>query len=147
MLCEVEKNFRVEISVREIMEHSELTALARCLEEACGAEGIGIIGGDAADNPAVRRITANNVERYPLLPQQKAVYAACMKEQGTLAYNMPAKIRLPDTVDRERLKESIARVQDRHKLLKSFVRMEEEGPYGVYDQDAVIVFEEYESGK
>ncbi len=147
MLTEIEKGFRVELSVREIMEHSELAALARCLEDARGLVCLDTASGGMVEGTAVGRIIARHADRYPLLPQQKAVYAACMKEPGTLVYNMPAKIILPNAIDRDRLKGSIARVLDRHKLLKSCIRMDEAGLYGVYDGDAQIVFEEYKTGK
>lgn len=144
MLAEIEKTFHTEISVREIMEHSGLAALAQCLENGCETDGIAAIVGGPADNPAARNIIARHADRYRLLPQQKAVYAACMKEPDTLVYNMPTKIILPDTVDRDRLQKTITQVLNRHKLLRSCVRMEETGLSGVYDQEARIVFEKHE---
>lgn len=131
MLNEIENIFHVEISIKEIMEHSELAGMAQCLEKAA----------------AINRIAIRYDKRYALLPQQKAIYAACMKEPDTLVYNMPARISLPDTIDRDRLKASIIRVLSSHRLLESCIRMEATGLYGVYDETARIIFEEYTNNK
>ena len=131
MLSEIERSFHVGISVREIMEQSELSRLAACVENARPAE----------------RIAARHAAKYILLPQQKAIYAACMKEPESLFYNMPARIPLPGGIDRNRLKESIAGVLGRHRILKSCVRMEGAELCGVYEENAQIVFEEHERGE
>ena len=96
--------------------------------------------GDEIERNAVRQITVHHANRYPLLPQQKAIYAACIKEPDALTYNMPAKIILPYAVNRDRLKESISQILNRHKQLRSYIHMDETGFYGIYDENARIVF-------
>ena len=147
MLSEIEKVFHMVLSVRDVMEHSELEVLAQCLEVAYRAEGSDMADGDEIERNAVRQITVHHANRYPLLPQQKAIYAACIKEPDALTYNMPAKIILPYAVNRDRLKESISQILNRHKQLRSYIHMDETGFYGIYDENARIVFEEYEMGK
>lgn len=132
ILNQIESQFQVEISVKEILEHSSLEELAAVIEKAKGtADGILIHGR----------------KKYRLLPQQRAIYAACQREPDTLVYNMPAKINLSDKIDRKQLKESIVRVFERHMLLKSRICLEETGLFGIYDDNVQIVFEEYEEGK
>ena len=104
--------------------------LAQSIEQAC----------------AVSRISVCHEKKYVLLPQQKAIYAVCSQNSDTLAYNMPAKISLPESMDRDRLKQSISQVLEFHKLLKSYIYAEDDEIYGIYDENAENVFEEYKSG-
>ncbi len=132
MLNEIEGEFHAEVSIRDIMKQSTLERMALCIDRAKGRGG---------------SFTAFHDDRYVLLPQQKAVYAACRKEPDTLLYNMPAKIALSPDVDRDRLVCSICRVLEHHRILKSCIREEGDEIYGVYDENAQIRFEEYRDGE
>lgn len=153
MLSEIEKSLHVEFSVKDVMESSGLAMLAQRLEAVCRENNTDMMGSDNVYNGLTDgkresgSLAKGHANRYPLLPQQKAIYAACMKEPDTLVYNMPTKIILPDTVNRDRLKKSIKQVFDCHKLLKSSICMKETGLFGTYEENARIVFEEYETGK
>lgn len=129
MLNEIEKTFGIEISIRDIMEKSSLEQLSECIEQ----------------SSTYNQIIAYHENKYILLPQQKAIYAFCHKYPDTLAYNMPAKISLPDNIDRARLKQGICRVIEQHKLLKSHIEAGEDEIFGIYDENAEIKFEEYEN--
>jgi amino acid adenylation domain-containing protein len=130
MLNEIEEEFQVAITVKDIMVNSELCQLAKCIETAC----------------EINHIKAYHKDRYVLLPQQKAIYAVCSKTPDTLAYNMPCKISLPENIDMDRLKESICEVVENHRLLKSYIKLEKDEIYGIYDGDAHITFEKYSNG-
>ncbi len=119
--------FHVEIGVKDIMEHSTVEQLALCIEKA----------------GEVTKISVEGKTTYTLLPQQKAIYAACSKEPDALTYNMPAEFILPEDIDIGRLKQSICKVVNHHKLLKSCMRMKAEEIMGVYNDNAELVFEEY----
>lgn len=124
----LEERFHVQISVRDIIGSLSLQQLAGIIDEA---------------KEKIISIPSCHKDRYKLLPQQKAIYAVCSMNPATLAYNIPAKIKLPKTIDRERLKASIADVIDLHEALKTYIVMEDEEVYGIYDESAEIVFEEY----
>ncbi len=127
MVNKAAMEFHVEIGVKDVMEHSALEQLALCIEKA----------GEALE------IFAEGKKSYALLPQQKAIYAACSKEPDALTYNMPAEFILPEDIDIERLKQSICKMVNHHKLLKSCIRMKAEEIMGIYDDNAELVFEEY----
>ncbi len=131
LVSEIDAVFQVEISVKDVLERSNLEQLAQCIEEAGGRE----------------RIEARGEKKYILLPQQKAIYAAYSKDPAALTYNMPARIRLSESVDRERLKQSIYQVIENHKILKSHIRAEEDEIYGIYDENIPVIFEDYETGE
>ena len=128
MLSEIEEEFNIEISIKDIMENSVLENLAKCIE------GAG----------SIVRIKANNKNTYKLLPQQKALYVSYSKNPQTLAYNMPARIRIPDGIDINKLKESIIKAVRHHKILLSHIESDGQELIGVYDNDAELVFEQYE---
>ncbi len=128
MITEIEKEFDVQISIKDIMENSVLENLAKCIE---GADHI-------------VRIKANKKNTYKLLPQQKAIYAAYSREPKSLVYNMPARIRIPSGIDRNRLKESMIRAIRHHKILLSHIESDGQELVGVYDNNVELVFEQYE---
>ena len=128
MITEIEKEFNVEISIKDIVENSILEKLAKSIEGA---------------NCAVR-IKANNKNTYRLLPQQKAIYVAYSREPQSLVYNMPARIRIPDGVNVNRLKDSIIRAIMHHKILFSHIESDGQELIGIYDNDIEFVFEQYE---
>lgn len=131
VLNQIESRFQVEISVKEILEHSSLEELAAVIERAKGA----------ADG-----ILIHGRKKYRLLPQQRAIYAACQREPECLTYNMPAEIKLPESIDRDRLRDSVVKTVNSHKSLKTYIASEREAVYGIYDETAEVVFEEYERG-
>ena len=134
MLNDIADEFNVEITVKTIMEHSMLKELAFCIQSCIQNAG------------SVTIIQQSEMDYYPLLPQQKAIYAVCSKNPSTMDYNMPAKMMLPNNIDLDRLKESIQKTADSHRILKSCIRLEGEDIAGVYDENAHLYFEDYETG-
>ena len=131
MISEIEETFGVQISIKDIMEKSVLENLAKCIENA---------------NDIVR-IQANNRNTYKLLPQQKAVYVTYSKNPQSLAYNMPARIRIPDGININKLKDSIINAVRHHKILFSHIESDGNELIGVYDNDVEIVFEQYDKNE
>ena len=127
MTSEIEETFGVQISIKDVMEKSVLENLAKCIENA---------------NDIVR-IQANNRNTYKLLPQQKAVYVTYSKNPQSLAYNMPARIRIPDGININKLKDSIINAVRHHKILFSHIESDGNELIGVYDNDVELVFEQY----
>ena len=93
------------------------------------------------------RIQANNRNTYKLLPQQKAVYVTYSKNPQSLAYNMPARIRIPDGININKLKDSIINAVRHHKILFSHIESDGNELIGVYDNDVEIVFEQYDKNE
>jgi len=120
--------FQVELSVKDVLENTTLEKISAVI-----------------DNSRENYVSMETyiTDRYELLPQQKAIYAACKKQPESLMYNMPAKIRLPEKINRERLKYSIAQVISRHQSLKSCIITENSTLYAVYDENAEVTYEEY----
>ena len=120
--------FRVELSVKDVLENTTLEKISAVIDHS---------GGNYVSMK--RHLT----DRYELLPQQKAIYAACKKQPESLMYNMPIKMELPESIDRERLKAAILTVSEKHRSLKSYL-MEKNGTfYAAFDKNAEITYEEY----
>jgi amino acid adenylation domain-containing protein/thioester reductase-like protein len=121
----------VQISIKDIMENSVLENLAKCIENA----------------DSIVRIKANNSDKYKLLPQQKALYVTYSKNTQSLAYNMPARIRIPNGININRLKDSIIKAVRHHKILFSHIESDGNELIGVYDNDVELVFEQYDKNE
>ena len=120
--------FRVELSVKDVLENTTLEKISAVIDHS---------GGNYVS------MKKHLTDRYELLPQQKAIYAACKKQPESLIYNMPVKMELPESIDREQLKAAILTVSKRHRSLKSYV-MEKNGTfYAAFDENAEITYEEY----
>ncbi len=130
LLARLETEFNADLSMKDIMEHSALKAMAAFL--------------DSARKRSVT-ITAHHKDKYILLPQQKTIYAVCSKNPVTLTYNMPAFVSLPESVDREKIKACFKQLMNKHRMLKSRIKAENGDIYGIYDENAELEFEEYEN--
>lgn len=128
VLNKINTYFQIELSMKDIMENPVLEKIAEAVDKA---------------DPTERKITVNQRKRYRLLPQQKAIYAACQKRTQSLAYNMPARIQLPGHINRDRLRHCIETVVAHHKSLKTYIVSEGSEIYGIYNEETNIVFEEY----
>lgn len=132
LLTKLETVFHVEITVKDIIENSELEQLSLFIDNAqCYIESI----------------PCTDTTKYNLLPQQMAIYTACAKDQDSLVYNMPSRIALPASVDRKKLFSCIQRLPEIHPELKTRIYIEEGTPTAVIDDNAKIVVEECKTWK
>lgn len=128
MLGEIESHFGKRISVEKIFSHPTIVGMARLLERA----------------EATLYIPKTDVTRFALLPQQKAIYAACMKEPESLIYNIPAKVILPPDIDREKLARCIREEVASQKILNCKIQSENNEVYAIYDEGAELEIERLE---
>ena len=131
LLAELESSFNIQLSMKDIMENPVLEKMAVLIDKA-GKKAL-----------TIKKI---NSDKYVLLPQQKAIYAACQKEAGSLAYNMPGRIALPQDIDREKIKDCFTRILELHPSLKTRIVSEGNELYGIIDNNAKIHFEDYSDG-
>lgn len=97
--------------------------------------------------------TFDKKEAYPLTANQLGLYFACMKEPGSLVYNIPMELAF-EKADPEQLKESVIRVIDAHSYVKTRFELRNNEPVQLRrDEDAVEIpirkctQEEYETRK
>ena len=128
LLSKLESIFDVAVSIKDIFEHPVLEQLAAFIDHAQSHQ---------------EKIVASGVQRYTLLPQQLAIYAVYSKDPQTLAYNMPARIELSESIDKERLKACIRRLFELHPELKTSIHSDEGVVYAAFDADTQVTFEEY----
>ncbi len=128
VLSKIKTVFQTELSIRDVMENSVLERLAAVIDI---AERTGAV------------ITPGHRGKYILLPQQKAIYAACQKNPQSLAYNMPVKVPLSEQVNRDKLIGCLEEVVNRHDSLKNRIISEGSEVYGFYDENARLTVENY----
>lgn len=97
--------------------------------------------------------TFDKKEAYPLTANQLGLYFACMKEPGSLVYNIPMELAF-EKADPEQLKESVIRVINAHSYVKTRFELRSNEPVQLRrDEDAVEIpirkctQEEYETRK
>ncbi len=128
LLTQLEIVFDTTVTVKDILEHPVLEQLAACIDQA---------------QKHTQKITAAGASRYVPLPQQMAIYAAYRKNPKSLTYNMPAYIKLDETIDRERLKACLLELFQLHPELNTCFQADGDTLYAVFDTNTEIAFEEY----
>lgn len=129
MLAKIEHVFGLSVEMNLILEHTVLSDLADCIDR---------IGESAAQIPSLHAL------EYPLTPQQKAIYLACQKNPTSLVYNMPMFLKLNREVDIKQIKKNILCSYRRHPILRTRVSIKGEKLIGVIEEDAPIVFGEFQ---
>ena len=128
VLSKIKSVFQAELSIRDVMENPVLERQADVIDR---TERTGTV------------IAPGHRGKYVLLPQQKAIYASCKKNPQSLAYNMPVKVRLSEQVDRDKLIRCLEEVVNRHDSLKTRIISESNEIYGIYDESAHLIVENY----
>jgi amino acid adenylation domain-containing protein len=75
---------------------------------------------------------APEAESYPLTASQSRLWILSQLEGGSLAYNMPAAVRLTGTVDVNKFEESFQLLIQRHEILRTYFKTNEEGEVRQY---------------
>lgn len=77
-------------------------------------------------------------EYYPLTQNQLGLYFACLKDPGTLVYNIPFEISFGPDTDAQKLLESIRRVIDAHPYVKTHFALKDNEPVQLRQDDRTI---------
>ena len=105
VLTHIERTFQVEVPLSVLFEQQTIAALAAYIEQAeKSAQTVIPKAPIAAD--------------YPLSPPQQRIYMVSQLEQS-IAYHMPAVVRLKGTLQREKLTEAFERLITRHDILRT----------------------------
>ncbi|MBQ8015549.1 MAG: amino acid adenylation domain-containing protein [Clostridia bacterium] len=80
--------------------------------------------------------TYEKQDSYPLTNNQLGLYFACIKDPGTLVYNIPFEIVCGAGVDGEKLRESVCSVINAHPYIKTHFAMRDNEPVQLRKDDA-----------
>ncbi|MFC0781193.1 amino acid adenylation domain-containing protein, partial [Flavobacterium sp. HJSW_4] len=75
---------------------------------------------------------ATQAQAYPLTASQSRLWILSQLEGGSLAYNMPAAIKLTGAVDYDKFEESFKLLIHRHEILRTYFKTNEEGEINQY---------------
>ncbi|WP_316634068.1 non-ribosomal peptide synthetase [uncultured Flavobacterium sp.] len=70
---------------------------------------------------------AEIMDSYPLTASQNRLWILSQMEGGSLAYNMPAAVNLKGAVDKNKLEESFKSLIDRHEILRTYFKTNNQG--------------------
>ena len=105
VLTHIQRDFHVEVPLSVLFGEQTIAALAVFIEQAETSSKEMIPKAPLADD-------------YPLSPPQQRVYMVSQLEQS-IAYQMPAVVRLKGTLQREKLTEAFERLIKRHDMLRT----------------------------
>ncbi|MFV0348238.1 MAG: SDR family NAD(P)-dependent oxidoreductase [Halodesulfovibrio sp.] len=126
IVSRVDKALGIKASVIDLLESDTLgDFMDRVLAELEKAAGAAPAKAPAQLGP----VPAPVREKYPVGREQLSILYADLLGDSHLGYNLPAFLRLPDNLDKERLQEAIATLIRRHEVLRtSFCDFETEHP-------------------
>ncbi|MFS0655356.1 amino acid adenylation domain-containing protein, partial [Bacillus sp. 179-C3.3 HS] len=105
VLTHIQRDFHVDVPLSVLFEQQTIAALATYIEQA-----------DESSKEVIPK--APIAADYPLSPAQQRVYMVSQLDQS-MAYHMPAVVRLKGTLERERLTEAFERLITRHDILRT----------------------------
>lgn len=107
-----------------------------------------------AENDDYKAKSYEKREYYPLTQNQLGLYFSCIKDSGTLVYNIPFELCFGSETDASKLHDSVLRVLDAHPYVKTHFALKDNEPVQLRLDDRTIDIpihtcstEEYESKK
>ena len=89
-----------------------------------------------ADSSDYQIKTYDKQTYYPLTQNQMGLYFACVKDPGTLMYNIPVELSFGDDVESEKLHSAILRVIEGHPYMKTRFSVRDNEPVQLHMDDA-----------
>lgn len=109
LIARIRESFQVELPIRAMFEHPELSSLATAIEAAAGSIRLPAIEPQAADAPKVLSFA-----------QQRLWFLNQFEDGNTATYNMPLALRLSGQLNVEALQQSLQWLVERHTGLQSY---------------------------
>ncbi|MDR0951797.1 MAG: amino acid adenylation domain-containing protein [Oscillospiraceae bacterium] len=119
--AKISEKASVNISAPQIMKAKTIESIAALLDGVIPASGRSFPD-NAPDESAAPAVS------YPLTANQLGVYFACVKDPGSLAYNVPFEMKFPKGISAERLKQSAEAVINAHSYIKTRLVLENTQP-------------------
>ncbi len=115
LAVEIEKEYQVELEVKQMMRQCSILSLENAVYQALRARS----GTEAKES---REKAGEEAEDYPLTQTQLGVYYDAVKCPEDTAYNIPALLRFPRPVSGETLAEAAKQVLEAHPYVNACIR-------------------------
>ena len=109
LIARIRESFQVELPIRAMFDHPELSSLATAIEAAAGGIRLPAIEPQAADAPKVLSFA-----------QQRLWFLNQFEDNSSATYNMPLALRLSGQLNVEALQQSLQWLVERHTGLRSY---------------------------
>ncbi|MGZ5051735.1 MAG: amino acid adenylation domain-containing protein, partial [Methylobacter sp.] len=107
LIARIRESFQVELPIRAMFEHPQLSALAAAIDAAAGGIRLSAIEPQAADAPKVLSFA-----------QQRLWFLNQFEDNNSATYNMPLALRLSGQLNVEALRQSLQWLVERHAGLR-----------------------------
>ena len=121
LAAELDEKFGVSPPVREIIKNPTLLGIENAI--------IGLLLSVKTEKAEIQE----KLDEYPLSQSQMGVYLDCMKDPGSVRYNIPFMLSLPADTNIEKLHEAVCTIIDAHPAVKIRIRDSENGPVQIPD--------------
>ncbi|TAN69948.1 MAG: amino acid adenylation domain-containing protein [Methylobacter sp.] len=108
LIARIRESFQVELPIRAVFEHPQLSSLATAIEAAAGSIRLPAIAAQAADAPKVLSFA-----------QQRLWFLNQFEGNSSATYNMPTALRLSGRLNVDALQQSLQWLVERHSSLRS----------------------------
>ncbi|TGN99812.1 thioester reductase, partial [Candidatus Thiomargarita nelsonii] len=112
LIARIRDSFQIELSVRTIFEHPQLSTLATAIEAATRMVSLPAIEVQSSDSPKILSFA-----------QQRLWFLNQFEENNSATYNMPVALQLSGQLDSAALQQSLHWMQERHTSLRTYFPM------------------------
>jgi len=109
LIARIRDSFQIELPVRAIFEHPQLSTLAKAIETATGTVSLPAIEVQSEDSPKILSYA-----------QQRLWFLNQFEDNGSATYNMPAALLLSGELNLAALQQSLHWLQERHASLRTY---------------------------
>jgi len=109
LIARIRDSFQIELPVRAIFEHPQLSTLAKTIETATGTVSL----------PAIE-VQSENSPKILSYAQQRLWFLNQFEDNGSATYNMPAALLLSGELNLAALQQSLHWLQERHASLRTY---------------------------
>jgi amino acid adenylation domain-containing protein len=113
--AKISQKLGIGISAPQIMKEKTIQKIAAFLDDS---------------KPAEKQISTDKLSNksYPLTANQLGIYFACVKDPGSLSYNIPCELVFAKNIDTDKLKQSTEAVINAHSYIKTRLTLENTEP-------------------
>ncbi|OAD19977.1 non-ribosomal peptide synthetase [Candidatus Thiomargarita nelsonii] len=109
LIARIRDSFQIELPVRAIFEHPQLSTLAKAIETATGTVSLPAIEVQSEESPKILSYA-----------QQRLWFLNQFEDNGSATYNMPAALLLSGELNLAALQQSLHWLQERHASLRTY---------------------------
>ncbi len=132
LITKTHKEFNVEIPLKKIFQFPTIKGLSKYIK-------------GAGKNTYIEIVKAEDKKYYPLSSAQKRIFVLHQFDSTSIAYNMPNAVEIDGELDKDKLKECVIRLIERHESFRTSFELLNGVPVQKINKDVVFEIEHGET--